>query len=225
METLDRRTLIKAAAVAGVGAWTAPVILDSLSSPAAAISVPGAACPDGQALGESYTTGDDDHLDSWQDFSVAQSFTPAVNHGVTKVRLLLYQVGPTPPASMVVQIFNTTVDATKGTVPTGSALGTSALVLVAALTTNTAGAWVDFTFATPVCLTASTKYAIVLNPTNGAGNTTNFIAWRVDTAGAYAGGSAARSASSGSWTDSQAQGEIPADDLMFEEYGCTPCGT
>ena len=33
---LDRRTLIKAAAVAGGVAWTAPVIIDSLASPAAA---------------------------------------------------------------------------------------------------------------------------------------------------------------------------------------------
>jgi hypothetical protein len=37
---MDRRTLIKGAAVAGVAAWTAPVIIDSLSSPAAAITGP-----------------------------------------------------------------------------------------------------------------------------------------------------------------------------------------
>ena len=37
---MDRRTMIKAAAVAGVGAWTAPMIIDSLSSPAAALSTP-----------------------------------------------------------------------------------------------------------------------------------------------------------------------------------------
>ena len=35
---LDRRTLIKGAAVAGAAAWTAPVIIDSLTSPAAAAS-------------------------------------------------------------------------------------------------------------------------------------------------------------------------------------------
>jgi hypothetical protein len=35
---IDRRTLIKGAAVAGVAAWTAPVIIDSLTSPAAASS-------------------------------------------------------------------------------------------------------------------------------------------------------------------------------------------
>jgi hypothetical protein len=33
--------MIKAAAAAGVGAWTAPMIIDSLASPAAAASVPG----------------------------------------------------------------------------------------------------------------------------------------------------------------------------------------
>jgi hypothetical protein len=37
---LDRRTLIKRAAVAGAVAWTAPVIIESLASPAAAITGP-----------------------------------------------------------------------------------------------------------------------------------------------------------------------------------------
>ncbi len=35
---IDRRTMIKGAAVAGAAAWTAPMILDSLTSPAAAAS-------------------------------------------------------------------------------------------------------------------------------------------------------------------------------------------
>jgi hypothetical protein len=43
---LDRRTLIKAAAVAGVGAWTAPAIIGSIASPAAAASGGGVACGD-----------------------------------------------------------------------------------------------------------------------------------------------------------------------------------
>jgi hypothetical protein len=41
---LSRRDLIKASAVAGAAAWTAPVIIDSLSSPAAAFTTP--PCPD-----------------------------------------------------------------------------------------------------------------------------------------------------------------------------------
>lgn len=41
---LDRRALIKGAAVAGAAAWTAPVILDSLTSPAAADSPPPSGC-------------------------------------------------------------------------------------------------------------------------------------------------------------------------------------
>jgi len=40
---MDRRNMIKAAVAAGVGAWTAPVIIDSLASPAAAASA-GAFC-------------------------------------------------------------------------------------------------------------------------------------------------------------------------------------
>ena len=37
---IDRRTLIKGAAVAGAVGWTAPMILDSLTSPAAAFTGP-----------------------------------------------------------------------------------------------------------------------------------------------------------------------------------------
>jgi hypothetical protein len=37
---LDRRTMIKRAAAAGAVAWTAPVIIDSLASPAAAFTAP-----------------------------------------------------------------------------------------------------------------------------------------------------------------------------------------
>ncbi len=39
--TMDRRTLIKGAAVAGAAAWTAPVLIDSVLSPAAAASCNG----------------------------------------------------------------------------------------------------------------------------------------------------------------------------------------
>jgi hypothetical protein len=44
-EGIDRRTLIKSAAVAGAAAWTAPVIIDSLASPAAAASGCGPGTP------------------------------------------------------------------------------------------------------------------------------------------------------------------------------------
>jgi hypothetical protein len=37
---MDRRTMIKAAGIAGAAAWSAPVIIDSLSSPAAAVTAP-----------------------------------------------------------------------------------------------------------------------------------------------------------------------------------------
>src|SRR5262245_44507478 len=37
---VDRRTLIRRAAIVGAAAWTAPVIIGSLSSPAAAVTAP-----------------------------------------------------------------------------------------------------------------------------------------------------------------------------------------
>jgi TAT (twin-arginine translocation) pathway-exported protein len=41
---LSRRDMIKASAAAGAAAWTAPVIIDSLSSPAAAATIPPGLC-------------------------------------------------------------------------------------------------------------------------------------------------------------------------------------
>jgi hypothetical protein len=41
---LSRRNMIKASAVAGAAAWTAPVIIDSLASPAAAATGPPCGC-------------------------------------------------------------------------------------------------------------------------------------------------------------------------------------
>ena len=41
---LDRRALIRRAAAVGVGAWTAPMIVDSVLSPAAAITGPPKGC-------------------------------------------------------------------------------------------------------------------------------------------------------------------------------------
>lgn len=50
---LSRRDLIKASAAAGAVAWTAPVIIDSLSSPAAAVTVPVcASCTGGKVIGQ-----------------------------------------------------------------------------------------------------------------------------------------------------------------------------
>lgn len=61
---MDRRTMIKAAGIAGLGAWTAPMIVDSMASPVAAESC-GATTPTGTATFtlntnsgvKTYTTG------------------------------------------------------------------------------------------------------------------------------------------------------------------------
>ncbi len=41
---IDRRTVIKRAAAAGALAWTAPILIDSIASPAAAATAPPVAC-------------------------------------------------------------------------------------------------------------------------------------------------------------------------------------
>jgi hypothetical protein len=76
---IDRRAMIKAAAAAGVAAWTAPVIIDSLASPAAAASAScitftaGSASCDGGFLVNSST---------WN-YTVTNNSGAAVNVAVT----------------------------------------------------------------------------------------------------------------------------------------------
>src|SRR4051812_2077926 len=54
---LSRRQMIKASAVAGAAAWTAPVIIDSLASPASALSAGGSyACSKGYVIYKVGTT-------------------------------------------------------------------------------------------------------------------------------------------------------------------------
>jgi hypothetical protein len=80
-EGVDRRTLIKGAAIAGAAAWTTPLIIDSLSSPAAAAScVPcGPAGPGGIGGGGGYPSTPVCNIDSpdatrtWYVFKIQNS--------------------------------------------------------------------------------------------------------------------------------------------------------
>jgi hypothetical protein len=74
---LDRRTLIKRAAAAGAVAWTAPVILDSLSSPAAAASCPAGVTPDSLPY----------------ERTAFGSYTFTAPPGVTQIRIHLWGAG------------------------------------------------------------------------------------------------------------------------------------
>jgi hypothetical protein len=84
---MDRRTMIKAAGIAGVAAWTAPVIIDSMASPAAAASCAnGSKCDSLSAGAITYTsTGATQGGTSYTPVNGANTFTPCT--GVATVRV------------------------------------------------------------------------------------------------------------------------------------------
>ena len=112
-----------------------------------------------------------------------QSITPASSGQIASIELYLYKYG-SPTGTVSAKIF-----ATSGGLPTGSALATSADVNVADLETSATA--VPFEFSSPVSVTASTQYAIVLDGSSVSGNASNYVRLGTNnTLHAYAGGTA-----------------------------------
>lgn len=81
-----------------------------------------------------------------------------------------------------------------------------------ALSTNQSGAWIEVILVTPVNLTGTTEYALVLDAPNGDDPTDQEIGWRYDSAQGYVDGHGVYSGDDGgSWSD---QGW----DFMFEVW-------
>lgn len=154
-----------------------------------------------------YITGEDgDVTINGSSIRWAQTFTPAVGHTITSIKLKLTKAAS--PGTLYAGIMNTTAN-----VPSGSVLAQG--------TTNgntlpnyPTGQWREFTLDTPLLLGAGVKYAIVLWGPSTSG--TNKAYPRCDvTASAYPGGHVYRSVNSGAtWPDS-----YPSWDFMFEEWG------
>ena len=101
----------------------------------------------------------------------AQTFTAGISGGLDQVDLLLFKVG-TPPASVTVEIRNTSAGQPGTGVLATASLPTSAI--------GTTEAFVPVTFATPVPVTAGTQYAVLAYTPGTASNT---VGWRFRTAG------------------------------------------
>lgn len=89
----------------------------------------------------------------------AQQFTMGgTGHSIDATTVLMSKIG-TPAGTMVAELF-----ADSGGLPTGGALGTSDAVTIdtAVTTTSPNYNWVNFTFSTPVALSASTIYHLVI---------------------------------------------------------------
>lgn len=159
-------------------------------------------------LYESYDTGDDTTKGAifgpgWR----GQTFTPAISHTITSVKVKIFRTGS--PGTV-----NFGVYATSAGKPTGATLCTGTLDGNSLPTTTTTLTEVALSGA---LLTAGTMYAIVFSAPSGA-NSSNAISLRVKAAGTYAGGSYIFSSNSGSsWS-------TDAGDIVFDEYGIPATG-
>ena len=153
-----------------------------------------------------------DGMDSATDFASTtyhdgQTFTAGDSYTVDTVVLKLYRHATTDPGNVTAYIY-----ATSGSLPTGSALATSAAVSCSGITTSSPGEEVTFTFAAGPALTNGTEYAIVIL----ASNSSPCLYWRVDgTSATYAGGQAVR-AGNPTWY------ENASIDHWFEVYDAEP---
>ncbi len=149
---------------------------------------------------EAYSAAIAFHTVNWE----AQTFTPATAHGCKKVSLYTHRYGDLTGVNLTVSIRNTDGSGH----PTGGDLVSKT---VDANSISTDYAWVEFEFATPASLLASTKYAIVWRIDGGDG--THYIETRCQSGNPYAGGNVERSSNSGdSWT------ALTTYDYNFREY-------
>jgi len=157
-------------------------------------------------LYEYYNTGDDGAVVSFGSRWSAQTFTPAIAHKITSVKLLLYRTGS--PGTITVSIRATDADGK----PTGADL-CSGITDGDTLTTDPSGEWREITLGDGYNLDADVRYAIVVRAPSS--NPSNYFRWRMDTTSpSYADGSYSASKNSGStWTLDTAK------DTMFEDWG------
>ena len=121
----------------------------------------------------------------------AQTFKSAYSLGITSVKLLLTKTETGGNGNMSV-----TINSVSGGLPTATVLGTSANV---ASSGAGAGYYVEFTFASPVAITAATEYAIVFKNSNAGSS--SYVDWHYANTDVYADGQSATSANSGAtWT-------------------------
>ena len=155
---------------------------------------------------EYYNTGDDDWITLYGVTWGGQTFTPAIAHKISEVKLKLFRVGS--PGTVTVSIRAT--DASGH--PTGSDL-CSGTIDGNSLTTDTAGDWYSISLGDGYDLAKDTKYAIVLRAP--AGNPNNRPCIRLDASSpTYTGGCREWSSNSGgTWSSDTAR------DYMFEEWG------
>jgi hypothetical protein len=132
----------------------------------------------------------------------AQSFTTGTAFSLAEVRLALFKTGA-PTDNVSVELH-----ADSSNKPGATILGTATNVYTGASISTTA-TWLSFQFATPVALSASTKYWVVVQR-SGAVDASNFYTVRTNTGSAYAGGGTSIN-NAGIWT-----AESATNDFAFQ---------
>ena len=155
---------------------------------------------------EYYISGDDSSMFiNSATRKICQTFTPSIDHILTKCVLKVYRLGS--PGNVVVAIKAVDGDGK----PTGPDLD-SVTINASAWNTSPNYTWEDCVFSGGITLSASTKYAIVWGCAGANGS--NQPHWRMDgSAGTYAGGSIGAANDGTTWT------MFTDDDAMFEEWG------
>jgi hypothetical protein len=163
-------------------------------------------------LYEYYNTGDDSVNNVFGIYWTAQTFTPAVAHKITSVKLLLYRLGSPGTVTVSIRATDGSGHPTGGDLCSGTTDGNT-------LPTGSPYEWRETTLGDGYDLAASTKYAVVARAPGG--DASNKVLWRRDGSDpTYAGGNGEHSFDSGSsWLT------YTTRDYMFEEWGEAPAVT
>jgi hypothetical protein len=140
-----------------------------------------------------------------------QSFTTVGAIDVNEIRMPIAKVG-TPADNISCQIYSDT----GASVPNASIATADNLYNGAALSTSTTSSWLTFQFATPVSLSASTKYWMVFER-SGAVDASNYYVMQRNTGSAYSGGGRATHSDAPVWSS-----ESATDDFCFQILTETP---
>lgn len=111
---------------------------------------------------------------------LSQGFKHTAKVSIEKVSVLLYKLGA-PADNVTLEIWdNDGSGFPNAVIPNGTANP----VAMTGITTDSAGAWYDFTFSSPPVLQANTQYHIVVGRSGSLNNGNNPV-WKVQTTGGY----------------------------------------
>jgi len=167
---------------------------------------------------DAFTTGDDGQVAFDNNTWYAQAFTASSSYTIQSVKLKLFRIG---------LIGNITVElqGATGSPPIPNKVTLATMTFDGdTITTDSAGAWYEFTFITPYSVTSGIEYCIVVETPNADG-TSKILYWRDVGHNAYLNGNCCRTLNAGdTWSSLvtidclfEIRRLISGDDLNFAE--------